>query len=99
MEDLSTFSGRVRWLVEASGRGLAPLSRAAGLGPSLLGHYARGTRDNPERDSVEALSRLFGCKPGWLAFGEGVEPSADFVRTKVAEALALASSTPATEAA
>jgi len=92
MEDLSTFSGRVRWLVVTSGKGLAPLSRVAGLGPSLLGHYARGTRDNPERSSVEALSRLFGCSPGWLAFGEGLAPAPDAVRACVAEAVAAAGS-------
>ena len=49
------------------------------MSASYAGHVERGANDNPSLESLQGLARVLGCTVGWLAAGEGEEPSREQV--------------------
>lgn len=65
--------GRVTQAREAAGLSMRALGLAAGLTGPAIEKIEKG-RSVPRLDNVEALAKVLGVSPGWLAFGIGRGP-------------------------
>jgi len=52
-------------------RGLAAAAKCA---ESLISDIEGNTGRMPQIDTIEVLARVLGVSPGWLAYGDGVNP-------------------------
>ena len=52
-------------------RGLAAVAKCA---ESMISDIEGGSGRMPQIDTIEALARVLGISPGWLAYGDGVAP-------------------------
>ena len=59
------------------------LSSLAGMSPSMVGHIESGRVQTVGSDHVVALARVLGVSIGWLAAGQGAEPSAEPMRCAI----------------
>lgn len=65
--------GRVTQAREAAGLSMRALGLAAGLTGPAIEKIEKG-KSVPRLDNVEALAKVLGVSPGWLAFGIGRGP-------------------------
>ncbi len=85
---LDSLAERLRWLREQAGLPKRTLSNLARLDPSHVRSIEKGTRVNPQSDTVVALAEVLGCTTDWLLRGLGSPPSADVLLDAVAHAKA-----------
>jgi transcriptional regulator with XRE-family HTH domain len=70
-----TLSERLGRLRSRAGLGNRELDRAAGISAGHSWLIENGQRPNPELKTITALANALGSSIGWLASGEGQEPT------------------------
>ena len=71
----SSWSERLRHLMQQRGLSKAQLSRRSGINYDSINKYVRGEVDNPRGDVFSRLAEVLGCQVEWLVFGsDQVEP-------------------------
>lgn len=86
-----TLGQRVRALRAVVGISQREADRLAGLHQGLSWKVEEGRVDNPTRETLEAIARLYGVSIDWLCLGAGEPPSNDRVAISVAQARSVRS--------
>lgn len=86
MNSLETLAERLAWARNAGGLTQRKLGRLAGLATNHISLLESGRLRGSRGKTAERIAKVLGVRVGWLAYGEGVQPSERRIRRGVAEA-------------
>lgn len=69
--DLSTKSGRIAYIVEASGHNPAALAKQLGCAPAAVYQWIDGSTKNLKEHLLWKLADITGFEARWISLGEG----------------------------
>lgn len=83
---MQTLAKRLTWARKAAAISQRSLARRAKLASERhIGLIESGDRDNPELKTLEAIAGALGVAVGWLASGEGPKPTAEQIKSGLAD--------------
>ena len=78
---MHTIAERLTWARTQAGFERRELARLAGLGSEThVGLIESGERPDPRGSTIKKLAQALGVPFGWLAAGEGEQPTVDALR-------------------